>query len=463
MAHAQRWLERARTDPRKVAEELRALRDPAAAQAAAFGLRAAGPAGVAALIGSLGATEPPVRQVVIPAVAALPQGGGVSALLDRIEVEPLAWLRRELVRAAVGSAAPSVRDSVVDRLRDLTAHRCLQVRIEALHGMSALDAPAGAEAAAALAGVNDGTSGERSPQGGGDAPPGASPSHARPDAPVRSAAVAHRLRLELVWHAAGLLGASSTAHASALEPWADVDDTFVAAQVAAALRTCGRPSRAAELGLLDPSLPADLAQLDALDGRQPADLARATLALRIGRSPTYLRAALGRVAQADDAADPLLAAALRHPLPAVRQIALTALDRRTSPAVWQAYELAVAAEPEPAVRAAILWTLGRRSEPQTLAPLVRVAIAGPDLGRQAAVEALLARARRSGRARTPAVEEALIARLDDGLPAERRAAAEALGRFASPAARQALERAHHGAEGALAKVVSQSLDRIAPR
>lgn len=460
MAHAQRWLERARTDPQQVAEELRALRDPAAAQAAAFGLRAAGPPGISALISALAATEPATRQVVIPAVGALPQGGGAAALLDRVAVEPVAWLRRELVRAAVGSAAPSVRDSVVTQLRDLTAHPCIQVRVEALHGLSALDVPAAEQAAAALARADFGkTESDHAPV---DVAPSA------PDAPAeassaRATAVAQRLRLELVWHAAGLLGRSTTARAAALAPWADVDDPFVAAQVAATLHALARPSRFEELGLHEPSLPADLAELDALDGRQPADLARAALALRLGRSPTYLRAALGRVAQAGDAADALVAAALRHPLPAVRQIALTALDRRKSAAVWQAYEHAVTSEPEPVVRQAILWTLGRRSEPETLGPLVRVAMAGPDDSRQAAVEALLARARKSGRARTLPVEDALIARLDEGLPAERLASAEALGRFTSPAARAALDRAHHAAEGALCDVVAQSLARIAPR
>lgn len=421
MTETLQWLERARASPAEVRDSLRISTDPEQARMAALALRAAGPGGARALIEALDAADPRVRAVVIEAAALLPEA--TSALAERVEVEDRSWLRRALVRV-VGPRDPHRALAWIDDPDS-------SVRAEALRA-APRDSAASERAALVLRAV---------------------------DPTALEVACARFVAMEIAWHACTILAASPIEGAvPELLRLCLATDPFVAAQAAQALFAAGREVERPDLRLGDPAVPTDLAGLRQLRDDVAADLELAEVVLLRTSDPLVLRAALGRLA-GSSRTTPALAKALAHPLDEVRKLALTSLDRRQSAQVWSAYLHMEEVEPEPDLREALLWTLGRRSEPESLAPLVAAAHRPSSASREIAVEALLARVKRSGRARIPSTAEALIARLGDGTERERLHAAEALGRFTDPATAEALRLVAERADGPLLLKIQESLAR----
>ncbi|TVQ90272.1 MAG: hypothetical protein EA397_13015 [Deltaproteobacteria bacterium] len=424
MSETLRWLERARISPEAVRDALWTLRDPEQARMAALALRAVGPAGAGALAEALEVPEARVRAVVIETAALLPSL--TAALADRVDQEPLPWLRRALVRA-VAPRSPA-------RARAWSCAPDLTVRAEALRACPKDEASASL-AAAAL----------RELDPGGRADPA--------DRVVRV------VRVEVAWHACTILAVYPVADtAEILRSLSRSPNPFLASQAALALVAGGGRAAPSMGRLFDPAVPSDLQGMTKLRDEDPRDLELAEIGLLRGAEPLLLRAALGRLSSSP-ATSAAIAAALSHPLPEVRKLALTALDRRRDDPVWEAYERMEAEEPEPELREALLWTLGRRSEPPSLRPLIRAACRERSPSREVAIQALLARVKRTARARTQEAGEALVSRLRDGSLRERGLAAEALGRFSDPQTAQALRSALPQAPRELRARIEESLQR----
>lgn len=402
MTEAIRWLERAKADPEAVAADLRGQRDPERARSAALALRAAGPAGAAALRAALDASLPTIRSVVVEALALLPAGGGVDALAEHLPREPEPWVRRAVVR---GAARAGVAE---ERLLAWARSGPVEVAVEALRAGRDRRGSAGAWAEVARGRLGD---------AGGSF-----------------------VGTELVWHVAAAMAAAGLDGAP-LAPWRASPSPYVRARVAAAMDP--ERHRAASWTF------EAVWRLSDADPGHLADAARASVE---ADDLAVIRAALGRLA-ASEATTDAIADAARHPLPEVRRVALAALDRRAAPSVWRALAAALADEPEPDLRAAALFALGRRSEAESLAVLVDALGAPPDA---AVVGALATRVRRSARARTSEVRDALARAATVGAEAEAIEAVDALARFAPADVAAALQGLAAQAQGPVAAAVARA-------
>ena len=402
MTEAIRWLERAKADPDAVAADLRGETHPERARSAALALRAAGPAGAAALRSALVATLPSVRGVVVEALALLPGGAGVDALVDHLSREPDPWVRRAVVR---GAARAGVAEA---RLLGWARTGPVEVAVEALRAgrdrRGALDA--WVEVARARLVDVDGSF----------------------------------VGTELVWHVA-VTTAAAGADGAPLGPWRTSPSPFVRAQVAAALASDRRCEASWTFEAVW--------RLRDTDPDHLADAARAAVE---AEDPAVIRAALGRLAASDATTDGIADAA-RHPLPEVRRVALAALDRRAAPSVWRALGAVLADEPEPELRVAALFALGRRSEPESLAVLLDAVGDPPD---PAVVGALATRVRRSARGRTPAVRDVLARAASAGAEAVAVEAVDALARFPPADVAHALDGLAAHARGPVAAAVARA-------